>query len=74
MEYDKEYIQFMKTVGEKIHKLRVDRNLSIKEIADKTGISKSYLYNLEKGKTLGTTIDKFIIISEFLETELSEIF
>lgn len=74
IKYDEGYIQLVKNIGENIRNIRIKKNLSIKELANKTGFSKSYLYELEKGKTLGITIKKIIIISKILEVKPSEIF
>lgn len=40
----------MLTFGEKLHQLREEKNISIRELERKTGISNSYLSQLENGK------------------------
>lgn len=54
---EKELIALQKAIGDRIHNLRIDRNWSLDKLADITGLSKSYLSqieNCEKNPPIGT--------------------
>ena len=59
-----EYIRLI--FGLKLKQIRTDKNLSLFGLAKLTGLSKSYLNEIEKGKKYPKT-DKIIILSEKLE-------
>jgi transcriptional regulator with XRE-family HTH domain len=61
------------TIGTNIRKLRLKRNLTLQQLADKVSTSKSYIWEIEKGvsvpsvllaakiaKALKTTVDKLL--------------
>ncbi|WP_173915579.1 helix-turn-helix domain-containing protein [Halobacillus sp. Marseille-Q1614] len=39
----------MPDIGERIRRMRVERGLSINKFAEKAGVSKSYVSNIERG-------------------------
>lgn len=39
----------MTSIGEKIRTLRIGKDLSVNEFAKKSGVSKSYISNIERG-------------------------
>lgn len=55
-EYEKEF----KKLGENIKKLRIENNMSVKELSQKTGIRIPYLYKIEQGKAYGVCIEKHL--------------
>ena len=59
-----EYIRLI--FGLKLKQIRTDKNLSLFGLAKLTGLSKSYLNEIEKGKKYPKT-DKILILSEKLE-------
>lgn len=46
--------QYIKDLGARISKLRVDQDLSVKELADGAGISRAQMYRIEAGETNST--------------------
>lgn len=47
----------METFGERLRKFRNQRNLSLDELAAKTGLSKAYLWRLETNPDINPSID-----------------
>ncbi|GGH00563.1 hypothetical protein GCM10011416_18950 [Polaribacter pacificus] len=64
MEIEDEYIRLI--FGLKLKQLRTDKNLSLFGLAKLTGLSKSYLNEIEKGKKYPKT-DKIAVLSDKLE-------
>ena len=62
-----------KLIGAKIKFLRTKMNITIEELAYRTGIDYSYLAKMEKGK-VNFTIKKLIQLSKSFEIELKELF
>lgn len=58
--------------GLKLRQIRSDRNISLFALAKKTGLSKSYLNEIEKGKKYPKT-DKIIAIAEALEVPYDQL-
>jgi len=65
MTIENEYIRLI--FGLKLKQIRTEKNLSLFGLAKLTGLSKSYLNEIEKGKKYPKT-DKIVILSEKLET------
>lgn len=64
-----------KLLGQRIQKLREERNISIKKLSEKTGIRKEYLKKIEIGNAYGIMLNAHIVkIAKVLNTDLSEIF
>ncbi len=61
---EEEYIRLI--FGLKLKQIRTDKNLSLFGLAKLTGLSKSYLNEIEKGKKYPKT-DKIVVLSEKLE-------
>ena len=64
MMIEDEYIRLI--FGLKLNQIRTEKNLSLFGLSKLTGLSKSYLNEIEKGKKYPKT-DKIIILSEKLE-------
>ena len=63
------------SLGLHIKKLREERNLTIKDLAEKTGIRVQYLQKIESGKAYGVEIEKHLYkISKALSINFIEIF
>ncbi|WP_395091482.1 helix-turn-helix domain-containing protein [Vaginella massiliensis] len=58
--------------GLKIKQLRTDKDLSLFKLSKITGLSKSYLNEIEKGKKYPKT-DKIILLAEALEVDYDEL-
>lgn len=53
MNIESDYIRTI--FGVKLRQLRQQKNWSLQEISEKTGMSKSYLNEIEKGKSIPST-------------------
>ena len=58
----------------KIKDYRIKRGLTIKELADKCGVSAGYICHLEKGKRENPSIEVMENIAIVLEESIAEIF
>ncbi|MCP4653224.1 MAG: helix-turn-helix domain-containing protein [Candidatus Omnitrophica bacterium] len=63
----------MKNIGQKIRLLRQKKNLALKDLAEKTGLSSSFLSQLEKGLTL-PSVDSLRKIAHALCTTVGNFF
>jgi transcriptional regulator with XRE-family HTH domain len=57
----------MTTMGDKIKALRKDKKLSLDKLAAMTGLSKSYIWDLENKKLSNPTINKITRIASALD-------
>lgn len=62
-----------KDIGRKIKELRKDKNLTLKDLSIKTGLSTGFLSQLERGLST-IAIDSLEIISKELDVDLSHFF
>ena len=69
--YDEEAINLIKIFGRNVKKIRLSKNLSIKEISAKTGIREKYLKQIEKGEAMGITTSKIFLIADALSVKVS---
>ena len=58
--------------GIKLRGLRLDRGLSLKDLAGKTGLSASYLNEIEKGKKYPKS-EKILLIYEALKEKFEDL-
>lgn len=61
----------MSTLGEKLRDLRKKRGISLDEVAEKTGTSKSYLWELEKNPDRKPSADKLGVLADFYNVSIS---
>ena len=74
MNYDKSFIEICRKLGENIQKCREEKGMTIKELAEKTGIRKEYIKKIEDGKAYGVLLDRHIFkIAEGLNIKLSKL-
>ena len=57
--------------GEKLHNIRISKNLSQEELAEKTGISRRSIQNYESGKMLPKKRETYAVLAEALGVEES---
>lgn len=57
-----------------IKEFRKKNGLSIKKLSELTGISRSYLYNLENNKKFSVTLDKLYKIAKVLNVNIKDLF
>lgn len=60
-------------VGEKIRQLRKKRKLSLEELARRTRVSKSYLWQMEKGKSRRPSAEILYKIATALGTTIADL-
>ena len=70
MKLDSDYIKII--FGLKIKELRSGLNLSLQEVSDQTGLSKSYLNEIEKGKKYPKP-DKIALLTDVLKVDFDEL-
>jgi len=61
------------SIGQRIKKFRLDANLNLPQLAEKTGITKGYLWQLEEGQTKNPTLDTLVKIAKAVDKTVSEI-
>ncbi|MDI3328449.1 MAG: helix-turn-helix transcriptional regulator [Alicyclobacillaceae bacterium] len=59
-----------RVIGERLKELRLERGLTVKELAERAGVSQSYVYAVEAG-TRGSQVDKLVRIAKALGVDLS---
>ncbi len=69
--YDVETIRLIKNLGNNVQKIRLSKNISIKEMSEKTGIREKYLKKIEKGEAMGITTSKIFLIADALSVKVS---
>lgn len=60
-------------LGNTIRRLRVERNFTLAELSDKTGIQPATLSRMENNKMVGS-LDAFNALAEAFKMKLSELF
>lgn len=75
MEMDEKLKHRFELLGKHIKYLREERNLTIKELALKTGIRREYLQKIENGSAYRVLLEKHLLkIADSLKIKLSELF
>ena len=57
----------------KLHELRISQRLSLQNVADKVGISKAHVFNLEKGITANPSMDLVIKLAELFRVRVADL-
>jgi len=68
----KTFKQFAKDFGEKIIRLRKQRDLTQEELANKSGVERSYMGAIERGER-NPTLKKIYQISKTLKVKIKEL-
>lgn len=63
----------MTTIGEKIRALRVEKGLSVNEFARKSGVSKSYISNIEREVQKNPSLIVMGKLAKTLDVSLEEL-
>ncbi|ELK44548.1 helix-turn-helix transcriptional regulator [Halobacillus sp. ACCC02827] len=63
----------MTSIGEKIRVLRVSKELSVNEFAKKSGVSKSYISNIERGVQKNPSLIIMGKLAKTLDVSLEEL-
>lgn len=70
---EKHQIRYEKLVGKNIKRIREEKNISVKRMADAISMKTESYQNIESG-TYGTTIDNYILLASELEVPVSMLF
>lgn len=73
MRYKLDKTKFCKQLGHKLKKIREKEELSVNELAQKSGVSNSTIYKIECGE-INTRTSTIIKLARALEYKVSEIF
>lgn len=57
-----------------IKNIRESKKISLNKLSEKTGISKSYLHELENNKKFNVTLDKLYKIAKVLDVNIKDLF
>lgn len=57
----------------KLHDLRIRHKLSLQDVADKVGISKAHVFNLEKGITANPSMDLVVKLAELYRVRVADL-
>lgn len=72
MNYSESFIKACEKLGKRIQNLREEKQITIKEMSEQTGIRKEYLKKIEQGKAYGVALDKHLIkIANVLQIKMS---
>lgn len=61
----------MENIGELLKQLREDKNLTLKELAEKSGVGPSTISDIENGKAKNPRIDTLINLANALDTTVN---
>lgn len=61
MKQEEHFLQTCIKLGKHIQNLREERQISIREMSEKTGIRKEYLRKIELGKAYGVSLDRHLL-------------
>ncbi|AEI71141.1 hypothetical protein [EBPR siphovirus 5] len=59
-----------KTIGNRLAELRAERGLTLQDVADRTGLSKTHVWELEAGRTRNPSIDTAVRLARALGVSL----
>jgi XRE family transcriptional regulator, master regulator for biofilm formation len=60
-------------IGQRINKLRLEKKISISELAERSGVAKSYISKLEKGIKTNPSIQLLEKVADALEVTIDDI-
>ena len=75
MKYDERFLDTCKKLGNNIKRFREEKQKTIKELSETTGIRKEYLKKIEDGKAYGVLFEKHLVkIATALNIKMSDLF
>lgn len=57
----------------KLHELRIAQRLSLQQVADKVGISKAHVFNLEKGITANPSMELVVELAKLFRVRVADL-
>lgn len=61
------------SIARKLHDLRIAKRLSLQQVADKVGISKAHVFNLEKGITANPSMDLVKKLADLFRVRVADL-
>jgi transcriptional regulator with XRE-family HTH domain len=59
--------------AKRLHELRVKQRLSLQQVADKVGISKAHVWNLEKGQADNPSMELVLKLADLFRVSLADL-
>jgi transcriptional regulator with XRE-family HTH domain len=59
--------------GQRLHRLRIARSLSLQDVATATGISKAHVWNLEKGISDNPSVELAIKLADLFRVRVADL-
>ncbi|MGE3745557.1 MAG: helix-turn-helix domain-containing protein [Sphingomonadaceae bacterium] len=59
--------------GARLHELRVRKNLSLQDVADKVGASKAHIWNLEKGTSDNPSMELLVGLATLFKVGVADL-
>ena len=63
----------LKQFGKNVQTIRTKKNITVKQLAEKTGISEKYLLKIEKGEAIGVSTMHLLNIAEGLAVNVCDL-
>ena len=59
--------------AQKLHTLRLQNRLSLQDVADKVGVSKAHVFNLEKGTTRNPSMELVLKLADLFRVRVADL-
>ena len=59
--------------AQKLHTLRLQNRLSLQDVADKVGVSKAHVFNLEKGTTSNPSMELVLKLADLFRVRVADL-
>ena len=59
--------------AQRLHQLRIAHRLSLQDVADRIGISKAHVWNLEKAQTENPSMDLVVKLAELFRVRVADL-
>ncbi|MBK8272164.1 MAG: helix-turn-helix transcriptional regulator [Sphingomonadales bacterium] len=59
--------------AQKLHELRLKKGLSLQDVADRIGVSKAHVFNLEKGTTRNPSMELVLKLADLFRVRVADL-
>ena len=59
--------------AQKLHELRLSKGLSLQDVANKIGVSKAHVFNLEKGTTRNPSMELVLKLADLFRVRVADL-
>ena len=59
--------------AQKLHELRLSKGLSLQDVANKIGVSKAHVFNLEKGTTSNPSMELVLKLADLFRVRVADL-